>query len=76
MPIVAEAVMLLDILKTISNKSKHILYGSIIVLIDNLLLARRINNKIEKTNLLAQNTEAKITLIKEIIKETAINIMI
>jgi len=51
--IIVEAVLLQDLITTIWRKSKHINYGSIIALTDNLMLVRQINNKITKSNWLA-----------------------
>ena len=68
--------MLLNIVRTIYNKSKHILSGSIILYSDNLLLRRRINNQIYKSNTLAIDAEAEIVEIKELMKKSIINIVV
>ena len=73
---VSEAITLLDIIKTVYNKSKHIQFGSIVLLTNNMLLVSRINNSIYKENLLVIDAGAKITEIKDLINKTVINIVV
>ena len=75
-PIIAEAIILLDIVKIINKKIKYILYGSIIVFADKLKLACRINNPIYKPNLLSQDTGAEITRIKTVLKNIKYEVII
>jgi len=75
-PIVTEVVVLLELIIIIYCKSKHIQNGTIVALTDNKILARRINNKIKKVNLLALDTEVEIAEIKDIIEKLMINIVV
>ena len=73
---VSKAITLLDMIKIVYNKSKHIQFESIVLLTDNMLLALRINNLIYKENLLVIDAEAEITEIKDLINEAIINIVV
>ena len=64
--------ILLDMIETIHQKSKHINTGSVKVYQDNKLLMRLINNDIEKESLYTIEARAKITCIKQIMKESRI----
>ena len=67
-----EASILLDMIKTINKKSKYINNRSVRVFQDNKLLIRLINNDIDKENTYTMEVRAKITKIKQIIKQSNI----
>ena len=74
--IITEAVLLQDLITTIWRKSKHMNYRSIVALTDNRKLARQINNKMEKSNWLAQDAGVEIAAIKDIIEKVTIRIVV
>jgi hypothetical protein len=70
----SQAMILLDLVITITKKVAHINKGKIIVGNNNRLLARAITNKIRKENQYTVSAGAEIAKIKEVIKSSSINI--